>query len=72
MTEQDIRKHLLFRYDGWMTAVAKKDLDTIASIYASDAVYHAQKQTFASFLRSAAPALSMRCVLCQQPSHCSQ
>jgi hypothetical protein len=55
-----------------MTAVAKKDLDTIASIYASDAVYHAQKQTFASFLRSAAPVLSMRCVLCQQPSHGSQ
>jgi uncharacterized protein (TIGR02246 family) len=39
MTEQDIRKHLLSRYDAWMTAVAKKDLDKIASIYASDAVY---------------------------------
>ena len=39
MTEQDIRDHLLSRYDAWMTAVAEKDIDAIASIYASDAVY---------------------------------
>ncbi|MFM0283144.1 nuclear transport factor 2 family protein [Paraburkholderia sediminicola] len=39
MTEQDILDHLLSRYDVWMTAVAEKDIDAIASIYASDAVY---------------------------------
>ncbi|MFM0319327.1 nuclear transport factor 2 family protein [Paraburkholderia nemoris] len=39
MTEQDIRDHLLSRYDVWMTAIAEKNIDAIASIYASDAVY---------------------------------
>jgi ketosteroid isomerase-like protein len=39
MTEQDVRSHLLARYDAWMNAVAEKDINAIASIYASDAVY---------------------------------
>lgn len=39
MTEQDVRNHLLARYDAWMNAIAQKDIDAIASIYASDAVY---------------------------------
>ena len=39
MTEQDVRDQLLARYDTWMNAVAAKDVDAIASIYASDAVY---------------------------------
>src|SRR5579863_9415847 len=39
MNEQDVRGHLLARYDVWMNAVAQKDIDVIASIYASDAVY---------------------------------
>lgn len=39
MTEQDIRDHLVSRYNVWMTAIAQKDIDAIASIYASDAVY---------------------------------
>ncbi|MGX7000474.1 YybH family protein [Caballeronia sp. KNU42] len=39
MTEQDVRDQLLARYDTWMNAVAAKDIDAIASIYASDAVY---------------------------------
>lgn len=39
MTEQDVRDHLLARYDVWMAAIAEKNIDAIASIYASDAVY---------------------------------
>lgn len=39
MTEQDVRNYLLTRYDAWMKAIADLDIDVIASIYASDAVY---------------------------------
>jgi ketosteroid isomerase-like protein len=39
MNERLVRDHLLTRYDAWMNAVAEKDIDGIASIYASDAVY---------------------------------
>ncbi|TDG05412.1 nuclear transport factor 2 family protein [Paraburkholderia guartelaensis] len=39
MTEHDVQDHLLTRYDGWMNAIAEKDINAIASIYANDAVY---------------------------------
>jgi ketosteroid isomerase-like protein len=39
MTEQDVRDHLLSRYDAWMKAIAELNIDVIGSIYASDAVY---------------------------------
>ncbi|SMG49911.1 YybH family protein [Paraburkholderia susongensis] len=39
MNEQLVRDHLLTRYDAWMKAIAEKDIDAIASIYANDAVY---------------------------------
>jgi uncharacterized protein (TIGR02246 family) len=39
MTEQDVRDHILARYDAWMNAVVAKDIDAIASVYANDAVY---------------------------------
>jgi uncharacterized protein (TIGR02246 family) len=44
MTEQDVRNHLLARYDTWMNAIAANDIDAIASIYANDAVYMAPGQ----------------------------
>ncbi|WP_175760088.1 YybH family protein [Burkholderia anthina] len=39
MTEREVTTHLLSRYEDWMNAIAAKDIDTIASLYASDAVY---------------------------------
>ncbi|MFP3558773.1 nuclear transport factor 2 family protein [Paraburkholderia sp. SIMBA_049] len=39
MEEKRVRDRLLARYDAWMCAIADKDIDFIAAIYADDAVY---------------------------------
>lgn len=39
MSEPEVTKHLLSRYKDWMKAIAEKDIDSISSLYASDAVY---------------------------------